>query len=409
MPVQVSLRALRRAGCKSVVIFGEDKLQYEKGFSSGTDSQQSACSGRVLLVDDNVELLGVVADVLKMNGLDCIMASSAEDALETMKRERPDVIVCDVMMPDMNGHQFHQAVCENPDWCAIPFVFLTALSGAEEVRMGKSLGCDDYLAKPFDPDDLVAVIRGKLKSSRVRSNSAEMRFDTYRRRIINTLSHEFRTPLVAINTGTELLLDQHSQLEQDRVKYLLESIQRGGQRLQRLVEDFMVIQQIESGVAAANAERYCSRHDLVEIVRHAVDQFQEYGGYSDFQLELIAEESCSAVVEVYEVQVLDIINRLLSNAAKFGGEHGVANVRVYCKGDMVCVSIRDYGPGMSEDEFFSARETFAQIDRERMEQQGCGLGLTVMHYFAELNGAEVICESPEEGGLGVEIRFPRCK
>lgn len=391
------------------MIHGEDKLQYEKGFSSGADSQQSLRSGRVLLVDDNVELLGVVADVLKMNGLDCIMASSAADALETMSIERPDVIVCDVMMPDMNGHEFHQAVSENPDWCMIPFVFLTALSGAEEVRLGKEMGCDDYLAKPFDPDDLVAVVRGKLKRSKIRSDSAEVRFDTYRRRIINTLSHEFRTPLVAINTGTELLLDQHSQLETDRVQYLLESIQRGGQRLQRLVEDFMVIQQIESGVAAANAERYRSRQDLAEIVQHAVEQFQECELNSSFKLELIVEDDCNTCVDVYEVQVLDIVSRLLSNAAKFGSQEGVANVRVYCKGEMVCVSIRDYGPGMSRDQFFSARETFAQIDRERMEQQGCGLGLTVMHYFAELNNAEVVCESPEEGGLGVEVRFPRSK
>ena len=392
-----------------VVIHGEDKVQYEKGFSSGPESQQSTCSGRVLLVDDNIELLGVVADVLKMNGLECLMASSGQDALDTMKLERPDVIVCDVMMPDMNGHEFHQVVSDNPDWCMIPFVFLTALTGVEDVRMGKELGCDDYLAKPFNPDDLVAVVKGKLTRARKRSNSAEMRFDTYRRRIINTLSHEFRTPLVAINTGTELLLDQHSQLETDRVQYLLESIQRGGQRLQRLVEDFMVIQQIESGVAAANATRYCAQHDLREIVVHAIEQFQEYGAHAPVQLDLIVEDDAELLINVYEMQVIDMITRLLSNAAKFGGKDRVANVRVYNKGDMACMSIRDYGPGMSEEEFFSAKETFAQIDRDRMEQQGCGLGLTVMHYFAELNCAEVICECPQDGGLGVEIRFPLSK
>lgn len=398
--------SFHRAGSIGV-IHGEDELQYEKGFSSGSHSQHSVQSGLVLLVDDNVELLGVLADVLRMSGLDVLMAPSGRAALELMQTRRPDVIVCDVMMPDMNGHQLHDAVCENPDWCMIPFVFLTALSGAREVRLGKERGCDDYLAKPFNPDDLVSVLRGKLNQARKRSCSTEMRFDTYRRRIINTLSHEFRTPLVAINTGTELLLDQHDQLEEDRVKYLLESIQRGGQRLQRLVEDFMVVQQIESGVAAANAERYRAKHDLAEVVRQAVDQFQEWGAQTACDIELIVDEDADTQVEVYDMQVMDIISRLLSNAVKFGGEHKSAEVQVYARGGFVCVAIRDYGPGMSEQQFFSARETFAQIDRDRMEQQGCGLGLTVMHYFAELNRAVVACESAEGGGLRVELRFPK--
>ena len=386
-------------------------MQYrtEEGPKVSTLSGQE--SAKILVVDDSREILEVLKKVLELSGYDVFTADRASKALKKLTVKVPDLIICDVMMPEQDGYQFHLEVKQNPDWCNIPFLFLTALNSDEEKRMGMASGCDDYLTKPFDPDDLVAVVRGKLTLARHREKMSTLKMEGFRRRIIHTLSHEFRTPLVSVNTGAELLLEQHKSLNDKQIARLLQSVWRGGQRLERLVDDFMLLQQIDLGHAAHTCELYRQRCPVLRIIETAVECFKESMGEGDnYMVETIGpveDELCDSYISVYDVQLINVVQRLLSNAYKFGGQEGLITITFGVAHDNVFISVRDRGPGLQDNSRSKAYEPFTQINRETYEQQGCGLGLTIARYFTTINGGTLTLSQPEDGvGLEAMLLFP---
>ena len=363
---------------------------------------------KILLVDDNQMVLDVTADYLRAQGYEVAVAHDGTEALHVLGEVLPDLIVSDIMMPGMDGYAFYQSVTEQPEWCNIPFLFLSALGTNKDIHTGKELGCDDYLVKPFEPTELVATIKGKLARAKRRDAVSRSYIDDYRKRVINTLSHEFRTPLVAINTGSELLLDQHDSLQADRVKSLLQSIHRGGQRLQRLVNDFMALQQIDSGTAENAARRLRRAASISDILEMALDAEREQLGEDCPQIHLnIPDGAGSWMIQVYESQVTDVVCRLLSNAIKFGGVGLPVEVGLRETSDSVELWIRDHGPGLSCEDASRACQMFMQIDRERFEQQGCGVGLAIAQYFVDLNSGSLTFRTPSGGGLEVSLSFTR--
>jgi DNA-binding NarL/FixJ family response regulator len=117
---------------------------------------------RILVVEDEDIIRESVAEILELNGFQVLTASDGLQALSLLDHETPDLILADIMMPQMNGYQFFQRVRSNPDWVWIPFIFLSAKAAGEDVRFGKELGVDDYLRKPIDAEDLISAVIGRL-------------------------------------------------------------------------------------------------------------------------------------------------------------------------------------------------------------------------------------------------------
>ena len=116
----------------------------------------------VLVVEDHEALLVAIQDILEAEGYVVSTATDGIQALQTMATGRPDLIVADIMMPRMDGHDFYREVRDRPEWVSIPFIFLTAKAERADILKGKELGAEDYLTKPFDPQELVVAIRSRL-------------------------------------------------------------------------------------------------------------------------------------------------------------------------------------------------------------------------------------------------------
>lgn len=121
----------------------------------------------ILLIEDNPKILYNLKLFLEFNNYYLITATNGIEALETLKKleNPPDLILCDIMMPKMDGYEFYQKFTENPHWSLIPFIFLTAKASPEDVRLGKTLGADDYITKPFNDEDLLSSVAGKISRS----------------------------------------------------------------------------------------------------------------------------------------------------------------------------------------------------------------------------------------------------
>ena len=362
----------------------------------------------VLLVEDNVELLGILQSVFVRHGFQVQAASSVEGALPFLLDQTPDIVVSDVMLPGKSGYDLHRELRRNPEWYDIPFVFLTALSHPEDIARGKMSGCDDYVTKPFNPEELVAVVRGRINLSEHRRRMETMKLEGYRKRVLNTLSHEFRTPLVAIKAGAEILADRQ-EMQAPEIKSLLEAIQRGGERLERLVNNFLLLQQVDLGQASQACETFRRRVSAVVLGESALNSFPRgREGAVIHLLDEVGDSGLGLLVDVYDLHITHALHHLLGNAVKFASSHGPIHFTLKEEGSNVVFSVRDFGPGLAEAHHLEACDAFTQVDRETNEQQGAGLGLTVAKYFVEMNGGRLVFERPEDGqGLLAKIIFPR--
>src|SRR5271157_628288 len=153
----------------------------------------------VFIVDDNEDLLKTLRILLNRNGFDVLVAENGRQALDVLKEaERvPDVIISDIMMPELNGYDFFKSVSLEPRFSHVPFIFLTARSSKADVRLGKMLGADDYITKPFNTKDLLAVIQGKIA----------------RTKKISSINDELNSKLIAS--------DQEAMDDTDQTTYLL--------------------------------------------------------------------------------------------------------------------------------------------------------------------------------------------
>jgi len=117
----------------------------------------------VLVIDDNPELVDGVKLTLEMEGYQVLTAKTGQEALTVLERMTPDLILADIMMPQMDGYELYERVHQDERWVQVPFIFLTAKTDKQDIRHGKEMGVDDYITKPFDPQDVVAAVRGRLK------------------------------------------------------------------------------------------------------------------------------------------------------------------------------------------------------------------------------------------------------
>ncbi len=120
----------------------------------------------ILLVDDQLEQIYYLKIALELEGFHVFSARNGIDALEIMKNHPIDLVISDVAMPHMNGYQLHQRIRRNQHWVHIPFVMMSGRDMDSDIRFGKELGVDEYLTKPVDIDDMLAVVRGRLKRAR---------------------------------------------------------------------------------------------------------------------------------------------------------------------------------------------------------------------------------------------------
>jgi two-component system sensor histidine kinase/response regulator len=229
---------------------------------------------RILVVEDHEPLLAAIRHVLELENYTVLTATDGVEALQVMERARPDLIVADIMMPRMDGYELYDAVRARPEWVPIPFIFLTARAEREDRLKGKSLGVEDYIVKPFDPQELVIAVQARLGRAQAIQKVSEVGFEQLKQQIINTLSHELRTPLTYIQGYTALALEDASTPD-DLQEFLL-AIKKGGDRLTQLVEDMLLLVRLDTGQAAEEFNSLSAVQDnLGGVVKHAVRQHKE--------------------------------------------------------------------------------------------------------------------------------------
>jgi CheY-like chemotaxis protein len=118
----------------------------------------------VLIVEDNTTIRENISEILGLKGYAILTAVNGKTGLALAKEKRPDIILCDVMMPEMDGYNVFNSLKESPDTMNIPFIFITASADRKDIEKGLVVGADGYITKPFDGNELCAIIDRCLKA-----------------------------------------------------------------------------------------------------------------------------------------------------------------------------------------------------------------------------------------------------
>ena len=364
-------------------------------------------SNKLLLIDDNPLVLDVLKNLFTSEKYDVQTSLNGEEALQVLSHEPVDLIVCDVMMPQMDGYELQSYISSNPDYSNIPFVFLSALGDNKHRTKGYNAGADAYLVKPFDPEELLAVVSGKIEKSKKLNQSFEEKLFSYQEDVIRKISHEFRTPLVAVKTGSELLLNNFDKLENSKAKKIVGSIWKGGQRLHKLVNDFLLMQQIRSGLQSKYYNKNAANFDIQELLEKSLGLKILELKKAGFEVDFINTAVGRARVLPTHFQI--IIDHILSNAEKFSKENKKINISAISNQEFIILKFRDYGVGFKVTEEVLAQDAFKQLDREKNEQQGIGLGLTIIKDLSQINQIDLSFNNDVEPGVEVILKLKKVK
>lgn len=362
----------------------------------------------ILVVEDHEPLLTAIRGILEIEDYTVSTAMDGVQALEMMEEIHPDLIVADIMMPRMDGYDLYRAIRARPEWTAIPFIFLTAKAGKEDILRGKEMGVEDYLTKPFvDPQELMVAVRARLERARAIREATEVEFAQLKQQIINTLGHELRTPLTYVCGYTDLAMADVSSLSPDDLYEFLQGIRQGTDRLVRLVEDFLLLVQIDTGRTMEEFDFLTyTRRDLGTIVERIVHQYEAQAASCGLTLEVKTTPDLPPV-RLCENFFVNILGRLVDNAIKFSqGKGERVAITVQATDGWVEVTVQDGGVGIPAEEMLHLFERFRQIGREEMEQQGIGLGLAIAQELTRLHGGEITVESKVGEGSTFIIRLP---
>jgi signal transduction histidine kinase len=361
---------------------------------------------KILVIDDEDDYRTMIRVTLKMIGYDVIEASNGLDGLAAARMHHPDLVLCDIKMPEMDGYTLLGRLKEDPACAAIPFVFLTGNAAKSDRRQGMQLGADDYLTKPFTSDELITAIKTRLARKKSLQKYYELQFDDIKTSFVRSLPHEFRTPLHAI-LGYAQILQEESGLPAEEVKEIGAFIDKSGRRLHHLLENMILFGELQfwmndqKTIATMRRESMTS---LREVIRSAAEQEASIQKRAD-AIDITVKDS---VAQISSMHLTKIMEEVIGNALKFS-EPG-SKIHISSKEDdaEILIIIRDEGRGMSQEQI-SKVTAFQQFERRLHEQQGAGLGLVIAKTLTELYGGSLTIESTEKRGTTVTIKLLKAK
>ncbi|HMN30418.1 MAG TPA: response regulator, partial [Caldilineaceae bacterium] len=196
----------------------------------------------IQVVEDDPNLNIAISETLRSFDFEVESFANGALALAWLEKHRPDVILCDIMMPEMDGYTLLRHTRADPQLRTLPFIFLTARASPADQRMAREIGVEDYLTKPIDSESLVAAIRNALRRQQLVREEMQLQMDELRNRIVAVLQHEFRTPLTFVLGYAEYLLEAiETGFDREELQTSVAAILDGGRRLQRLIESFLLL------------------------------------------------------------------------------------------------------------------------------------------------------------------------
>jgi signal transduction histidine kinase len=385
----------------------------------------------ILVVDDIAANRNLLGETLEPKGYEVLLASNGASALKVAGRVRPDLILLDVNMPEMDGYAACRQMKQLPGLAEIPVIFITANDDPDSLVKGFQAGGVDYIAKPFKAEEVLMRVETHLKihsltralegSNRdLADKNAALESEVARRkaaeekanqandaksRFLSFISHEMRSPLNAIIGFSEELIDTLTADEVAQSREDATRIRSAGGHLLGLINNLLDLSKIEAGKMPLHLEEFALVPLVTELGKDVEPLVRRNGNTLTVQ-----SSGGIDVIRSDATKLKQVLTNLISNAAKFSrnGEIRITIREAQERGaDDVEISVSDSGIGMTREQMARLFQPYHQAtESTAREFGGTGLGLAISRQFCQLMGGDLTVSSEAGKGSTFTARLP---
>ena len=373
---------------------------------STVESQINRSDYKILIVDDVVSNVLLLKILLTNEKFNVCTANCGNMCIEQAQKEKPDLILLDVMMPDISGFDAAVILKKDPNTKDIPIIFLTALNNPSDLIKGFQVGANDFLTKPFNKEELLMRVTHQIslvaaKRFIEQKNRELMATINSRDKMYSVIAHDLRSPMASIRMVLNLVVSSVSaDVVGPELFELLDKANKEVEDVHDLLDNLLKWTKSQTGRLNVVLQDL----DLNDIIPGVVDIFEMIALTKHITLSFQKSE-LPLVVRADNDMLKTVIRNFMSNAIKFSPENSTIEIFMTSEGDFAKISVRDHGVGIAADRIdtiFHKGETTWGTGGE----EGSGLGLQLCADFARKNGGDVMVESVEGQGSTFSIFVP---
>lgn len=360
---------------------------------------------KILIVDDVISNVLLLKVLLKGEKYTIATANNGTEALRQVEAELPDLILLDVMMPDLSGFEVAESLKKNERYSDIPIIFLTALNGTADIVKGFQVGGNDFISKPFNKEELLIRVKHQISliaAKRIILAQKEELERTIRGRdkLYSVIAHDLRSPMGSIKMVLNMLtLSLPAEVIGEEMFDLLNSANQTTEELFSLLDN--LLKWTKSQVGRLNV--VYQDVDVRQVVQGVIEIFTMVGELKKISVQL-ADSPEEAIARADADMIKTVVRNLISNAIKFSHENSIVQVALKEEDGFIVVSVKDSGCGMDEaqqQKLFHTDTHFSTFGTKN--EEGSGLGLLLCLDFVQKNGGKLWFESAK--GVGSTFYF----
>ena len=361
---------------------------------------------KILIVDDVVSNVLLLKILLTNEKFQVCTANNGRTCIEVTKKEHPDLILLDVMMPDMNGFDTATVLKRDEETKDIPIIFLTALNTPQDLVHGFQVGASDFLTKPFNKEELVMRVTQQISlvaaKRIIEKQNAELKATLSNRdKMYSVIAHDLRSPMASIRMVLNLVVQSASaETVGPELYMLLDQANRESEEVHDLLDNLLKWTKSQTGRLNVVLQDL----DLNDIVPGVVEIFDVIAQTKHITLELKKTDAPLKVTADNDM-LKTVLRNFMSNAVKFSPDNSTIQIIMANEGDFARVSVKDQGVGIAADRlgsiFHKGETTYGTGGEE-----GSGLGLQLCQDFARKNGGDCYVESVEGEGSTFSFTVP---
>jgi len=360
-------------------------------------------AGCLLVVDDQESNIQVVGAALGKLGFEILPATGGHQAFQRLAVGRPDLILLDLLMPEMDGFEVCRRIRENPDWAEIPIIFLSSADDKGLIVRALESGGVDYITKPFNHAELVTRVRTHLALKRARDDLKQLAED--RDELLGILTHDLKNHLGGIDMSAQLLCGRAEAMADPKLRLMAENISHSSSQMLAFVKEFLANASADHGL-----DLKTEPVNLSGAAARAVQQHQEAAKRKQLVLKVVLPPN-GLLVQADGAALNQVLDNLLSNAIKFSPPGKQVRLTVGPPGARyVECQVKDEGPGFSQDDKTRMFRRYGRLSaRPTGGEPSTGLGLSIVKKLVLAMQGELACESTPGNGATFAFRLPRAR